>query len=272
MTSHIRVPALDPDTVATFSHTILGDVLRGRLGFDGVVVTDALDMIGASGTRGIPAAAVAAVAAGADLLCLGSDTPEREVDDIVDALVNADLDGDLPTGRLADAADRCVALARWAADRRRTRPPDTAATREPVVSARRVAASFTLSARAETVLAKGAQPVRWVQIEPEPNVAVGRTPLGPFFEGGAVPSLVVPIDDRALADDYFAEPGVLTVVVGRELHRDEGALAAATTIAGRSEALVVDVGFTHSDQVDIATFGASRLVGEALLELLKAPA
>jgi len=272
MTSHIRVPALDPDNVATFSQPILGDLLRGRLGFDGVIVTDALDMAGASGTRGIPAAAVAAVAAGSDLLCVGSNTSEREMHDIVEALVNADLAGELPTGRLSDAADRCSALARWAADRRRGGPPEADAARESAVSARAVAASFTLSERAENVLATGAQPVRWVQIEPEPNVAVGDTPFGPFFEGGAVPSLVVPINDRGSADSYVAEAGVLTVVVGRELHRDGGALAAATTIAGKSEALMVDMGFAHSDDVHIATFGASRLVGEALLELLRAPA
>ena len=273
MTSHIRVAALDPDAVATFSDAILGDLLRGRLGFEGVIVTDALDMVGASGTRGIPAAAVASIAAGADLLCLGSNNSEREINDIVDALVYSDLSDELPTGRLTDATNRCRALALWTADRREragTRAAD--ADREPIVDARQVAASFTLSERAQAVLASAAQPVQWVLIEPEPNVAVGTSPLGPFFDGGAVPSLVVPIDDRAIAAEYVAEPGVLTVVVGRELHRDERALAAANAIAARSEALIVDMGFAHSDHVDIATFGASRLVGEALLQLVEAPA
>ena len=272
MTSHIRVPAIDPDNVATFSEAILGDLLRGRLGFDGVIVTDALDMVGASGTRGLPAAAVAAVAAGADLLCLGSNNSEREVADIVEALVSAEATRELPSGRLTDAAGRCFALGQWTADQRqRAEESAVEAAREPAVSARDVAASFALSDRANTVLASAALPVRWVRIEPEPNVAVGATPLGPFFEGGAVPSLVVPLEDRALAADYVAEPGVLTIIVGRELHRDEAALRAATTIKARSEVLVVDMGFTHSDHVDIATFGASRLAGEALIELVGSP-
>ena len=272
MTSHIRVPALDPENVATFSDAILGDLLRDRLGFDGVIVSDALDMVGASGTRGIPGAAVAAVAAGADLLCLGSDNSEREIGDIVEALVSADVADELPVGRLPDAADRCLALARWTADRRRhADDSDARAESEPIVSTRQVAASFTLSDRASAVLASTGQPVRWARIEPEPNVAVGATPLGPFFEGGAVPSLVVPIEDRSLASDYVAEPGVLTIIVGRELHRDDGALAAARAITARSEALIVDLGFAHSADVDIATFGASRLVGEALIELVGPP-
>ncbi|NEA77367.1 glycoside hydrolase family 3 N-terminal domain-containing protein, partial [Streptomyces sp. SID13588] len=47
MTAHILVPALDPaEDPATLSHPILTGVLRERLGYDGVVVTDALDMAG----------------------------------------------------------------------------------------------------------------------------------------------------------------------------------------------------------------------------------
>mgnify|MGYP001821588070 FL=1 len=273
MTSHIRVPALDPDAVATFSSTILGDVLRDRLGFDGVVVTDALDMVGASGERGIPAAAVAAVSAGADLLCLGSNNAESEIEAVVDALMGAVDTATLPHGRLTDGDERCLALADWLADRRRqSRAAAPAAAPEPVVGRRQVAASFTLSDHATAVLGSGPRQVRWVKIEPEPNIAVGETPFGPFFAGGAVPSLVVPIDDRGLADTYVAEPGALTVVVGRELHRDEGASAAATTVAAGCVAIVVDMGFTPGDRVDVATFGASRLVGEALLDLVEADA
>ena len=272
MTSHIRVPALDPDAVATFSPVILEELLRDELGFDGVVVTDALDMAGASGTIGMPAAAVAAIAAGADLLCLGSSSSSTEVEALVDALMNADLAGELSPGRLAGAAERCGALARWATDRQGSGSEHRRTAGEVVVDVRRVASSFTLSERAERLLAGPPPSVRWVRIEPEPNIAVGDTPLGPFFDGGAVPSLVVPLDDRGVAADVASEPDVLTLVVGRELHRDAGALAAAATIAAPGEALVVDLGFVDSDLVDIATFGASRLVGEALLALVEGSA
>ena len=72
MTSHILVEALDPDHPATFSSRILQDLLRRDMGFDGVIITDALDMAGASAQTGVPEAAVRALIAGADLLCLGS--------------------------------------------------------------------------------------------------------------------------------------------------------------------------------------------------------
>jgi len=274
MTSHIRVPALDPDAVATFSSIVLEDLLRDEMGFDGVIVTDALDMAGASGVVGMPSAAVAAIAAGADLLCLGSDNSEHELEAIVDALVHADLAGELPPGRLTGAVERCGALARWATDRQRAGSEHRCSTGEAVVDTRRVASSFTVSERAETLLASSAPSVSWVRIEPEPNIAVGETPLGPFFDGGAVPSLVVPLDDRDVAAEYATGPDVLTLVVGRELHRDPGALAAAATIADSCDALVVDLGVVGSDAidlgvVDVATFGASRLVGEALLALVE---
>lgn len=277
ITSHIRVPALDPDAVATFSSAILGDLLRGELGFDGVVVTDALDMVGASGQCGIPAAAVAAVAAGSDLLCLGQETSASEIDAIVGALAVAIEAADLPRERLADAAARCDGLARWTTEQRhRTDASPAVAATEPVVSLDTIAASFAVSDRAAALLGSGPREVRWVRIDPEPNVAIGETPFGPFFDGGAVASLVVPVADRGVADTWaeahVAGPGVVTVVVGREFHRDPGAAAAATAITAVGDTIVVDMGFAESDGVDIATFGASRLVGEALLELVGASA
>ncbi|MEO1057244.1 MAG: glycoside hydrolase family 3 N-terminal domain-containing protein [Actinomycetota bacterium] len=273
MTSHIRVPALDRDAVATFSPAILGGLLRDELGFDGVIVTDALDMAGASGTIGMPAAAVAAVAAGADLLCLGSKNSEHEVEAIVDALVCADRDGRIPPGRLVAGARRSGALAQWATAARSTRTPRDPSTGAAAIDVGRIASSFALSARARMRLASPIGPTRWVRIEPEPNIAVGDTPLGPFFDGGARPALVVPLDNRDVAVGRRPEPGALTLVVGRELHRDAAALTAAAAIVDSCDALVVDLGFVDTGLVDtgvvdIATFGASRIVGEALLALI----
>ena len=87
MTSHLVVTAWDPDLPTTLSRTAV-DRLRDDLGFGGVVVSDALDMAGASADRGIPEAAVLALVAGCDLLCLGPTTGSDE-DDV--ALVDAVL-------------------------------------------------------------------------------------------------------------------------------------------------------------------------------------
>lgn len=109
MTSHIVVPALDPDRPATLSPLVLG-VLREVLGFDGVVVSDALDMAGASGALGVPEAAVQALVAGCDLLCLGPDKPAGLVLEVRDAVVAAVEAGRLDRERLVAAAGRVAAM------------------------------------------------------------------------------------------------------------------------------------------------------------------
>ena len=103
------MPAVDPDQPATLSRKVLS-LLRDQLGFDGVVVTDALDMAGASGGRGIPEAAVAALAAGADLLCLGADKDAALVREVQAAVVAAVRSGRLSEDRLVEAADRIAGL------------------------------------------------------------------------------------------------------------------------------------------------------------------
>ncbi|MDX3229856.1 glycoside hydrolase family 3 protein [Streptomyces sp. ME19-01-6] len=69
MTAHLRFPALDPvDDPATLSKPILTGVLRGELGFDGVVVTDSLGMAGVRKKYGDDRVPVLALKAGADQL------------------------------------------------------------------------------------------------------------------------------------------------------------------------------------------------------------
>jgi len=72
MTGHLNVPALEPDpnTPATLSSHILTDVLRKDLGFDGLVITDAMDMGGITVRFAPGEAAVRAVLAGADCLLM----------------------------------------------------------------------------------------------------------------------------------------------------------------------------------------------------------
>lgn len=68
MTAHVVMPAIDPGVPATMSRKILTGLLRRELGFDGLIVTDALDMAGATATYPPDVAPVKAVLAGADQL------------------------------------------------------------------------------------------------------------------------------------------------------------------------------------------------------------
>jgi len=115
MTAHVVYPALDPGVPATQSHVICTDMLRGELGFRGVVISDDLEMKAISQDTG--ATAVRAIAAGCDLLLICSDEERQE---IAVAALAREIDAS------AAFKTRCEdALARGLGMRRKKRPtPD----------------------------------------------------------------------------------------------------------------------------------------------------
>ncbi|HWP35663.1 MAG TPA: beta-N-acetylhexosaminidase, partial [Thermodesulfobacteriota bacterium] len=78
MTAHVLYPALDPDRPATLSARVVEGLLRRRLGFDGVVVSDDLEMAAVAGRFGWEEAVVAAVEAGCDLLLICHDAERQQ--------------------------------------------------------------------------------------------------------------------------------------------------------------------------------------------------
>jgi beta-N-acetylhexosaminidase len=107
MVGHLLYPAIDPHNPASLSRDAVG-VLRGDLGFDGVIVTDDLAMAGAKGS-GTPAeAAVQAVWAGADLFIISS--PPQQQADAYDAVVAAVESGEIPRSRIEKSVERLLAV------------------------------------------------------------------------------------------------------------------------------------------------------------------
>jgi beta-N-acetylhexosaminidase len=123
MTGHLVVPALDPAAPASLS-AVVTTAVRDLLGPDRVIVTDALDMAGATVDGGLTAAAVRALLAGADLLCLGADVTVATVHEVARAVSDQ-----VPPERLAEAARRTTSLAtsRHPAERRATPVVDSSA-------------------------------------------------------------------------------------------------------------------------------------------------
>lgn len=104
MAGHLDVRAIDPGVPSSFSHKVLVDLLRGELGFDGVVLTDALNM--APAMRWPPGeAAVRALLAGQDVLLMPPDVKSAR-QGVLDALAS----GRLPRQRLVEAATRMLTL------------------------------------------------------------------------------------------------------------------------------------------------------------------
>lgn len=76
MVAHLQVRALDPERPSSLSPIVVGGLLRQRLGFDGLVVTDGLDMKGVTNTYGEGRGELAALLAGNDILLLPPDVPK----------------------------------------------------------------------------------------------------------------------------------------------------------------------------------------------------
>jgi beta-N-acetylhexosaminidase len=110
MTTHILFPALDPARPATLSRPILTGLLREELGYDGLVITDCLEMDAIAGTIGTPQGAVEALKAGADivLVCHTLETQRQTVSAIRRALES----GVLAESRLNEAVARVLAAKR----------------------------------------------------------------------------------------------------------------------------------------------------------------
>ncbi len=109
MTSHVVFPAID-GAPATLSRRLLSDLLRGDLGFSGVVVTDALDMAGVRAMHGLFGAAARSLAAGADLLLLGAEDGEDQLTQIHSRVLEDVAAGRLTEQRIGEAAARVTAL------------------------------------------------------------------------------------------------------------------------------------------------------------------
>ncbi|MFC7974517.1 glycoside hydrolase family 3 protein [Streptomyces cinereoruber] len=106
MTAHIVVPALDPgEDPATLSRPILTGILRERLGYDGVVVTDALGMEGVRTKYGDERVPVLALKAGVDQLL---NPPKLDV--AWNAVLNAVRTGELTEARLDESILRILRL------------------------------------------------------------------------------------------------------------------------------------------------------------------
>ncbi len=105
MTAHLAVPALDPTpgVPATLSAPILTGLLRGRMGFRGLIVTDALEMGGVTNTFSTEEASLRAVLAGVDQLLL----PPEPVK-VIAYLAAAARDGRLPLARLDGSVRRIL--------------------------------------------------------------------------------------------------------------------------------------------------------------------
>jgi beta-N-acetylhexosaminidase len=255
MPSHLLVPAVD-DRPASVSRRFLVDVLRTDLGFTGAVVTDALDMGGICRDGGMPAAAVRAIAAGADLCCLGASAGADDIATVAGAISAALADGALGEERLTDASGRAAAL---------TAPPAS----HPRVLDRR--ASQEAARRAVRVEGQPSGALRSplvVTCRPPSGIAVGPVPWGPAADVLALDPTATALDagpDTSAASVLSTAGERPLVIVVRDAHRHHWQDALVDALAHqRPDLVVVEMGWpaplsgSRAVSTRVLTFGASR--------------
>jgi beta-N-acetylhexosaminidase len=146
MTAHLALPALDPSgKPATLSPAISTDLLRGELGFKGLIVTDAMEMKGVGATW-MGEAAVQAILAGADVLLLPADPRVA-----IDSLVRAVEEGRLSEERIELSARR-ILEAKSRLGLHQNRQVDAAALQREVGRPADVARALEIAKKAITVV------------------------------------------------------------------------------------------------------------------------
>jgi len=263
MSAHIVAPGLD-DTPATISPRVMTGLLRGELGFDGLAISDGLDMRGISRERGIASAAVLAVRAGCDALCVGGGPAGPEIVDEITGALTDGVDG----GRLAEAAGRVEALAAWRAAQPSDGPdhPGASVAEMPVGREYRgiglAAARRGLSVSGDVLVRDHAVVMRF---DTAPSIAAGQVPWG---MAAALARRGVGVSENG------EQPGASLVLVVRDLHRHRDQLdAVEDQLARRPDAIVVEMGVPscrpRGAKSYVATHGAARVCADAAAEVMR---
>ncbi|WP_371660533.1 beta-N-acetylhexosaminidase [Streptomyces sp. NBC_00280] len=276
MSAHVVYPALDPERPATLSRRILGDLLRHDLGFDGVLVSDALEMKAIADRYGEAAGARLALAAGADQVIVA-------VPDLAttlacrDAVIGALRDGMLAEDRVREAAGRVRKLAERYADaveEGAVAPWDAGAGLD---AARRAVRGTLPGARAgDCAAAPGAYVV---DLFPPPHPALNWggedllsavRALDPTASGMALNE--APVDPAALAEGVLRWAAGVPLVVATSdagLYPWQAELRAALA-AGRGDAVLVDTGLPDAGAGvgALCSYGRGQVNLRALAEVL----
>ncbi|MFC7375211.1 glycoside hydrolase family 3 N-terminal domain-containing protein [Brachybacterium sp. GCM10030268] len=274
MTAHVLVPSLGegPASISSWSRPELDRAVSGT--FHGLVITDALDMAAVAGTVGYGEAAVRAIEAGADLLCLGTSIRRDDrhmLREAHDALVAAVADGRLSRESLHARAEGTRAQCRRLRTRRRFVP----APELPAALAHADALGSDAAARA----VRG----RHAHLDLRPVLVADLRARADHASGARAPQLIQALAEQgvqAAVPDYPGQdaqshqltsaPQVLVLTRLSRSDPDEGARLSAL-LARRPDAIVVHTGVPDAAPDHrrlVLAHGAGRTMMRAAVDLL----
>ena len=265
MTAHIVYPAFDPDRPATLSPAILTDLLREELGFDGLLITDDMEMKAIDERYRSGEAAVMAVEAGADIVMVLW-TPAKQIE-VFDALLSAVKSGRISQTRLDQSVERILKSKAAAFDRRFVDPDAVGKT---VGGEAHKQLAQTIASQAITVV-RNRDSLLPLKLEPEtsvlilnesstlfesfkghhPNTVEARIPEKPEVEG-ILPQLILQAKD---AD----------VVIAGIINDEQAALVQRISVSTTTPVIVIALGspYTLRDCPDVSASLAAYDIHDA---------
>jgi beta-N-acetylhexosaminidase len=242
MVGHLDVRSVDPGVPATFSSKVINGLLRGQLGFQGVVITDALNMAPVTERWSPGEAAVRAILAGDDMLLMPPDLTAAQ-----QGLLAAVHSGRLPRSQLVAAVTRILTLKfRLAASARSHPAPTVDSAAEQSTAGHAAAAAITVLVGA----CRGPLVTGAVRVTSRPGYSGTRARLAAALTADGV--------------HVVASGGMLVDIVGYQDGRTHLAKGAAVTIA-------VDTPYVlryATSPVRIATYSATAASMTALAAVL----
>ena len=246
MTAHIVYPAFDPDRPATLSPTILTDLLRKELGFDGLLITDDMEMKAIDDRYRSGEAAVMAVEAGADIVMVLW-TPAKQLE-VFDALLSAVKSGRVSQARLDQSVKRILKSKEAAFDRRFV---DVGAVGETVGTNAHKQLAQTIASRAITVV-RNRDNLLPLKLETETSVLIlnESSTLFESFKAHHPNTVEVRIPEKpqveGILPQLIAQTGDADVVIAGIINDEQAALVQQISIAITTPVIAIALGSPYT--------------------------
>ena len=249
MTAHIVYPAFDPDRPATLSPGILTDLLREELGFDGLLITDAMEMKAIDDRYRSGEAAVMAIEAGADIvMVLWTLTKQIEV---FDALLSAVKSGRISQARLDQSVERILkSKATSAFDRRFV---DVDAVRGTVGTDAHKQLAQTIASQAITVV-RNRDNLLPLKLEPETSVLIlsASSTLFQNFKAHHPNTVEASIPEKSETENILPQLTLqiknADVVIAGIMNNDQAAFIQQMSVATKTPVIVIALGSPYTLQ------------------------
>ena len=249
MTAHIVYPAFDPDRPATLSPGILTDLLRGELGFDGLLITDAMEMKAIDDRYRSGEAAVMAIEAGADIvMVLWTLTKQIEV---FDALLSAVKSGRISQARLDQSVERILkSKATSAFDRRFV---DVDAVGGTVGTDAHKQLAQTIASQAITVV-RNRDNLLPLKLEPETSVLIlsASSSLFENFKAHHPNTVEASIPEKSETENILPQLTLqiknADVVIAGIMNNDQAAFIQQMSVATKTPVIVIALGSPYTLQ------------------------